>query len=281
MGGEDTPARRLLFTTVRLDITKKDNSCHRGTAFIIGPSRTNDKDDGHADFLVTNKHVVEDAQSCSFSFVIANTDGPILGSRVQINVLRDFDTYCVGHPDKDVDVSVIPIYTVTKELKKRDVNASYTKISLEDIPRKKEAEKFDAIEEVILIGYPIGIMDEKNGLPIVRRGLTATPIYIDYENKPRFLIDAAIFPGSSGSPVFVYTGGQHPGKGLILGGDYKLAGIISHTFAIDSDNAPVIQKIPTEINKKNTSQYINLGVAFNSKAILETIQAWVKEHEQT
>ena len=41
-------------------------------------------------------------------------------------------------------------------------------------------------------------------MPILRRGTTATPIALNFEGRPEFLIDAAVYPGSSGSPVFVY-----------------------------------------------------------------------------
>jgi hypothetical protein len=36
-----------------------------------------------------------------------------------------------------------------------------------------------------------------------RRGMTATPPQLDYCGRPTFLIDASVFGGSSGSPVFL------------------------------------------------------------------------------
>ena len=60
-----------------------------------------------------------------------------------------------------------------------------------------------------MIGYPIGLWDEYNNLPVVRRGSTATPIYMDYNNRKEFLIDMACFPGSSGSPVFIFNEGSY------------------------------------------------------------------------
>ena len=63
--------------------------------------------------------------------------------------------------------------------------------------------KLNAVEEIMMIGYPNGLWDAKNNLPIVRRGITGTPAFVDYNDKPEFVIDAACFPGSSGSPVFI------------------------------------------------------------------------------
>ena len=58
-----------------------------------------------------------------------------------------------------------------------------------------------------MIGYPIGLIDEYNNKPIVRKGITATTYNIDYNGKKEFLIDIACFPGSSGSPIFIRRDG--------------------------------------------------------------------------
>jgi hypothetical protein len=54
-----------------------------------------------------------------------------------------------------------------------------------------------------MVGYPIGLSDQVNHKPIVRKGITATNAKNDYDGKKQFLIDCACFPGSSGSPVFI------------------------------------------------------------------------------
>ena len=63
-----------------------------------------------------------------------------------------------------------------------------------------------------MIGYPNALWDSVNNLPIIRRGVTATPYNVDYEGKREFLIDAACFPGSSGSPVFIVNLGSKVDK---------------------------------------------------------------------
>ena len=59
------------------------------------------------------------------------------------------------------------------------------------------------VEDIVMIGYPIGLIDEVNNKPVVRKGITATDIRLDYNGRKEFLIDAACFHGSSGSPVFL------------------------------------------------------------------------------
>jgi hypothetical protein len=77
-----------------------------------------------------------------------------------------------------------------------------------------------------MVGYPISLWDSVNNLPLLRRGITATHPKIDYRGKPEFLIDAAVFPGSSGSPVYLYDfGAFHDGEESKLGTRIYLLGI--------------------------------------------------------
>mgnify|MGYP003291781313 CR=1 FL=1 len=45
--------------------------------------------------------------------------------------------------------------------------------------------------------------DKKNNLPLVRTGTIASHPRKDFNGLPQFVIDAQVFPGSSGSPVFI------------------------------------------------------------------------------
>lgn len=76
------------------------------------------------------------------------------------------------------------------------------------IPNEEQIKQMDAIEPITFIGYPNGIWDSTNLLPVARRGTTASPIEVDFEGSPRFLIDASVFGGSSGSPVFILNQGS-------------------------------------------------------------------------
>ena len=73
------------------------------------------------------------------------------------------------------------------------------------IPSDTLWEEFDAIEDIMFMGYPNGIWDHFNMMPVLRTGTTASPINHDWGNQPRFLIDAGVYPGSSGSPVFIHN----------------------------------------------------------------------------
>jgi V8-like Glu-specific endopeptidase len=85
---------------------------------------------------------------------------------------------------------------------KDQVSFFYMKTSTNLIPFPSTSDDLDAIERIIFVGYPNGMYDRKNYTPILRQGITATPFHLDYDGLPAFLIDASVFPGSSGSPVY-------------------------------------------------------------------------------
>jgi len=124
------------------------------------------------------------------------------------------------------------------------------------------------------------IYDRRNLLPVVRRGITATPISVDFEERPEFLIDASIFPGSSGSPVFLCNIGSYSpkGKGLVIGSRIFFLGVVGSVFIRkDLDNIELIE-IPT--GKKPvvaTTQMIDLGVVYKATVIRELIEEFLKK----
>jgi hypothetical protein len=75
----------------------------------------------------------------------------------------------------------------------------------EIIPTAEQLEGLAALEDIVMVGYPIGLWDKVNNMPIIRRGITATHPKLPYNGREEFMIDAACFPGSSGSPVVLYN----------------------------------------------------------------------------
>jgi len=62
-----------------------------------------------------------------------------------------------------------------------------------------------AIEPIVVLGHPLGLVDEASGTPIARSGITATDPKVPFRGRPEFLVDAPCYPGSSGSPVLRYA----------------------------------------------------------------------------
>lgn len=121
-----------------------------------------------------------------------------------------------------------------------------------------------------MVGYPNGLWDRINNLPVFRRGVLATNYKRDWNGKKEFLIDAACFPGSSGSPVLLFNiGGYQSRKGSHLGANrIKLMGILyagpQHTVEgeIRIVNVPIHQKPIAVAGIPN-----NLGIVIKAEQI--------------
>ncbi len=143
------------------------------------------------------------------------------------------------------------------------------------LPTPEQLEESDAVEEVVFIGYPNSIYDEVNLVPVVRRGITATPPQLDYGGKPRVLIDAAVFPGSSGSPVFVWNpvglASSRPGRPF-LGTTVYFLGVLASGFLQEQNGRIEMVPIPTAMTPiPITPQLINLGTVHKAHTVVETI----------
>ena len=78
---------------------------------------------------------------------------------------------------------------------------------------------------IVILGFPMGIRDEKHYQPIARRGI------ISRNDSTQFIGDVLIFPGNSGGPVF-YVPVLKLGKLLSseLINSEKLIGVESITY---------------------------------------------------
>jgi hypothetical protein len=108
----------------------------------------------------------------------------------------------------------------------------------EHIAIPEQVSDLDAVEEVMFFGYPDALYNPVNLTPILRRGSTATPLQLNYGGEPEFLIDASVFPGSSGSPVFIanfatYMNGR-TGEVKVGGSRTMILGILSSSFLMDT-----------------------------------------------
>ena len=171
-----------------------------GTGFFID---VHSQDGKIITLLVTNKHVIKGTIFTEFEVCKANKDNkPIDNETVSFHFNSSLWT---PHPDPNVDLCCIPVsaideYRCLSDLGKKCFVSS---LQLALIPTKEELNHLMALEEVIMVGYPHGFWDEYNHKPIIRRGITASHPNKDFSGKKETLLDIAMFPGSSGSPVFI------------------------------------------------------------------------------
>jgi hypothetical protein len=80
-----------------------------------------------------------------------------------------------------------------------------TKIDYSTIPNDDEWKNYIPSEDILMIGYPNGLWDNVNCIPYFKKGMTATHPFINYKGNEEFVMDISVYPGSSGSPVFLLT----------------------------------------------------------------------------
>jgi hypothetical protein len=218
---------QLLFTTVQLWVERQDGSQGSATAGIFTLPSVDDPSTG-IPMLVTNAHVVKDAKRVVFRFIEADGEKPARGKQVTVEVSGD---PLSRHVDHDNDLCVIPFAPVLNRLQSSGKRVFFRSITPSLIPSQEVTEQLSAVEDVVFIGYPSGMSDEHNLLPIVRRGMTATPIWNDFRGKPQFLLDAGVFPGSSGSPVFILNQGSYSNPtGVTIGSRLLFVGVLKDTM---------------------------------------------------
>lgn len=125
-------------------------------------------------------------------------------------------------------------------------------------------------ENVYFVGYPAGRFDTSNNLPLMRIGMIASHPKFDFNGKPQFVIDAQVFPGSSGSPVYIDLTYEYFRNGRIVVGErkLKLLGIVAQTMIRNNE----LQAVPSSTNYV-TQEVMGLGIVFKSTAIKELVDS--------
>lgn len=242
---------QLLYTTVPIYSKKSDGTFSTGTGFVFSVVESEEKS---IPLLITNYHVLKDAVAGFVEFHIAEDGMP---SEKSIRI--QFDRGIInGNRLGDLDLIAVPLAASFNELQQRGITVFYRTVDQNIIPKSEIIDELAAIENITFIGYPSGIYDTTNKLPIIRQGITATPIWNKFKGTEVFLIDAGVFPGSSGSPVFIYNQGSYPTKeGIAIGNRLLFVGVISETM-VRNDN--------------DTKSYLDLGRVIDSRAMYREIE---------
>lgn len=201
-----TVAEQLMHTTVRLECTLVDGRSSTGTGFFFSYQLD---DQSTIPVMVTNKHVIEGSQTGTFVLTARSSEGePLLGAYETIS-LDSFEARWLKHPDPGVDLAVLPIAPLLNAVEAAGKSVFFLPLGEDLIPSDEVLATLGGIEDITMIGYPNGIWDVRNNMPIVRKGITATNSKNDYNGLPLFVIDCACFPGSSGSPVLIFNQGGY------------------------------------------------------------------------
>lgn len=225
--------------------------------------------------ILTNKHVVRNAAVVQFILssapAIADLDEQHQPkNRVDHTVIWPLANNLIPHPDPETDLCAIDITIPYGKILQGDEQLRSMCIDSSWLPSKEDRAGLRDIEQVVVIGYPSGLWDEYNNMPIARRGTTATHPMAFYSGKRNFLVDVAAFQGSSGSPVFSYEtpmyrltdGTFSPGTKVNFIG--IVWGVIERTIAGKID----VVEIPSALQPVPTHQAsLNLAIALHADAV--------------
>ena len=263
-----SPVEQLSHSTVRIECEFPDGSHGTGTGFFYSLARDGRK---HVPVIVTNNHVIADATIGRFLLTLRTDDNrPDYGNSRTL-AFRDFAQMWHPHPDPDVDLCAMPIAPLLRQAQSQGEAFFFVTLEGSLLPTQQEIDDFVGLGDITMVGYPNGLWDSVNNLPLFRRGVLASDYKIDWNGRKEFLIDAACFPGSSGSPVLLCNvGGYRTKSGTQLGGSrIKLLGILyagpQHTVEgeIRIVNVPIHQKPVSVTGIPN-----NLGIVIKAEQVV-------------
>ena len=218
-------------------INEKGNAVPKATGFFVKIQEIF--------HLVTAKHVVEDTETGNLMdekllAFFNKKEGGVTG--VSIKELKDKDeTNWVFHNDERVDIAIIP-FRLSKKTHDFLVIPDDSFLGIDSL-----SELYD----IFFLSFQPGVEYGTKIIPIIRSG-TISRIN---EDKTLF-VDAAAFPGNSGSPVFLKHSPIRFGeKGISIGKDPiggKFIGVIGEYIPYKEVAISVQTGLPRVIFEENT-----------------------------
>lgn len=244
---------QLLYCTVPIWVETTEGKMSSGTSFFLSvPAPGGDKGVS-IPFLVTNYHVVKNAKRVAIELAKRRSDLPIKGEKLQASLDPNL---ALAFIFKDEDLALIPIGALLNNLEAKGEAVFYRSVDPSIFPDEAQISELSAIEEITFIGYPSGMYDSHNVSPLMRRGITATPVWNDFMGKKEFLVDAGVYPGSSGSPVFILNQGSYStSKGLHVGSRILFLGVMSQSVLRTEADLPAV--------------YLGIGKVIKAEGVLK------------
>jgi hypothetical protein len=225
--------------------------------------------------ILTNKHVVRGADVIRFVLSSAVSVGN-LDEQHQPKGRKDHmfvlplanNTY--PHPDPAIDLVGIDITIPYGQVLQAGEQLRSMCIDSSWLPEAEHKPIMRDVEQLLVIGYPMGLWDSHNNMPVARLGTTATHPLALYQGKRDFLVDVAAFQGSSGSPVFTYEAPMYRGVdgSYTPGTKVQFVGIVWGVVEWSVEGELKVVEIPSAmkyIPVVNSS--LNLALALHAEAV--------------
>ena len=223
-------------------------------------------DKGQVPVIVTNRHVIRSAVSITLFFLEADNNDVINYAKQQKITFRTADLPMFYHPDENIDLAIIPINPILAYLAKQKINISFHPLGEAFIPKDSIANMTNPMEELFMLSHPAALQNELNGRPLLSKGITATPLFLDHNNRKEFLADLTSYDGSAGAPVILYQANNLTRYDERMSGHrIILAGIYTASFS-----KGLRERIyPGHYPATGETAHENIGVVIKSQKLLD------------
>lgn len=263
-----------MHTTTLLETDLGNGAAGSGTGFFFEINHPEISENDYSQFIATNKHVIDGARKVTAHITRMQDNSPVYGEQIAIEIdLIDNPNSTIYHPDSNVDLCLINISDVRENYASQGTELYMLNFDSSMIPTEEQLYLFNAMEDVVMVGYPRGLWDMTNNLPIMRKGVTSSHLSFKFNNREVFMADIACYRGSSGSPLFIHNDGMWIGR---KGQNFDrspilLIGIASQIPTEISIGSITPSDIPTSTNERIIQNDLNLGIFVKSYKLLDFI----------
>jgi hypothetical protein len=243
---------------------KQPGKTSTGTVFIM----THPIKGTNWNVMVTANHVLEEIQGDSATLCLAQKqpDGSFTKVNHPIQIREHGTNLWTRHPNADVATMVVSL--------PKSFLDTLDAVAGTDLLAGDEAMQTQDLcpgEELYCLGFPLGLESNPAGFPILRSGrISSFPVYPS-KRAPQILLDARVFGGNSGGPVFFDLEGRRKfGTGSSSLDWRGIAGVLSQDISH-------VQQIDDYFESSTRRDPLGIAVVVPAQFIKETIELMMRE----
>lgn len=154
-------------------------------------------------YFITNRHVIFDEEDKFFPDSLElnlhiDEENLDKSKKYSIDLYKGNKKLWLEHPidGKNIDVAALPVDI-------EDIKSEFHVVAFRDKDLLSANRSISIGDDLLVVGYPLGIRDTIHKTPIVRSAIVASVYPLPFNGEKYFLIDSFLHDGTSGSPVLL------------------------------------------------------------------------------